>query len=183
MKRANLKNAIDLTALIVLGTSVAVLSLTVKSVYAGCDSGLGIFDPTCPGRPLGRPREDTGDTLIDGEAEMNANIQRRSGKFLKNSLSGKCIDIAGAPGNANGSSLQLWGCERSGSNRDNGSPTDQKWILTRDGFIINPLSGKCIDVAGAPGNTNGAPLTLWDCESSGLNRDNGSSTDQRWTLQ
>ncbi len=49
-------------------------------------------------------------------------------------------------------------------------------------LIKNSLSGKCIDVAGAPGTVNGSQLLLWDCESSGFNRDNGSSTDQKWRL-
>lgn len=31
------------------------LSLTLDSADAGCNSGLGRLDPTCPGRPLGRP--------------------------------------------------------------------------------------------------------------------------------
>ncbi|MCT7958523.1 RICIN domain-containing protein, partial [Laspinema palackyanum] len=103
--------------------------------------------------------------------------------FIRNTLSGKCIDVAGAPGNTNGAGLQLWDCETSGRNGDNGSQTDQRWSLTSDGFIRNTLSGKCIDVAGAPGNTNGARLLLWDCETSGRNGDNGSQTDQRWRLQ
>ena len=102
--------------------------------------------------------------------------------FIVNQLSGKCIDVAGAPGSANGAPLQLWDCERSGRNRDNGSPTDQKWVVTNQGFIRNKLSGKCIDVSGAPGSANGAQLQLWDCELSGRNRDNGSTTDQRWRL-
>lgn len=102
--------------------------------------------------------------------------------FIVNSLSGKCIDVAGAPGSSNGAALILWDCERSGTNADNGSTTDQTWVLTNDGFIINSLSGKCIDVAGAPGNTNGAQLQLWDCERSGRNADNGSRTDQKWQL-
>ncbi|NES21119.1 MAG: ricin-type beta-trefoil lectin domain protein, partial [Symploca sp. SIO3E6] len=106
----------------------------------------------------------------------------QGGSFIKNTLSGKCIDVSGAPGTANGSQLLLWDCESSGLNRDNGSPTDQKWTLTGDGFIKNTLSGKCIDVSGAPGTANGSQLLLWDCESSGLNRDNGSPTDQKWTL-
>ena len=50
-------------------------------------------------------------------------------------------------------------------------------------FIVHVLSGKCIDVAGAPGKVNGAPLQLWDCASSGGNRDHGSPTDQKWRLQ
>ena len=53
---------------------------------------------------------------------------------------------------------------------------------TSGSFIVNKLSGKCIDVAGAPGRDNAAPLQLFDCESSGRNRDNGSQTDQQWDL-
>ena len=102
--------------------------------------------------------------------------------FIRNSLSGKCIDVAGAPGRSNGAALQLWDCEISGTNPDNGSTTDQRWVLTSEGFIRNSLSGKCIDVAGAPGRSNGAALQLWDCEISGTNPDNGSTTDQRWQL-
>jgi hypothetical protein len=103
--------------------------------------------------------------------------------FIVNTLSGKCIDVAGAPGNSNGAKLQLWDCERSGTNASNGSSTDQTWILTNDGFIINALSGKCIDVAGAPGRDNRAQLQLWDCERSGRNANNGSRTDQQWKLE
>jgi WD40 repeat protein len=103
--------------------------------------------------------------------------------FIRNSSSGKCIDVKGGPGITNGAPLVLWDCETSGFNRDNGSPTDQTWTLGSDGFIRNSSSGKCIDVKGRPGITNGAPLVLWDCETSGLNRDNGSPTDQRWGLQ
>ncbi len=96
-------------------------------------------------------------------------------------LASYSFDVAGAPGSANGTPLQLWDCEGSGHNRDNGSATDQRWTFV-NGFIRNDLSGKCIDVAGAPGSANGIPLQLWDCETSGRNRDNGSATDQRWGL-
>lgn len=104
------------------------------------------------------------------------------GGFIQNTLSGRCIDVAGAPGTGNGARLQLFDCELSGSNPDNGSPTDQRWTVRADGFIQNVLSGRCIDVAGAPGTGNGAPLQLFDCELNGRNRDNGSLTDQRWVL-
>ena len=53
-----------------------------------------------------------------------------SGSFINNSLSGKCIDVAGAPGRGNGAVLQLWDCELSGTNPDNNSTTDQQWSLT-----------------------------------------------------
>jgi hypothetical protein len=104
------------------------------------------------------------------------------GQFINNLLSGKCIDVDGAPGRNNGARLHLWDCELSGRNADNGSPTDQQWKITSDGFIRNTLSGKCIDVAGAPGRNNGARLQLWDCELSGRNADNGSPTDQQWKI-
>ncbi|HBE17967.1 MAG TPA: hypothetical protein DDW51_10195 [Cyanobacteria bacterium UBA11367] len=36
--------------------TATLLSLTRESAYAGCNSGLGRLDPTCPGRVLGPPR-------------------------------------------------------------------------------------------------------------------------------
>ncbi|WP_368009438.1 ricin-type beta-trefoil lectin domain protein, partial [Laspinema palackyanum] len=57
-----------------------------------------------------------------------------------------------------------------------------RWSLTRDGFIRNTLSGKCIDVSDVSGTANGTQLQLWDCQTSGRNP-NGSPTDQRWRLQ
>jgi hypothetical protein len=112
--------------------------------------------------------------------------QFRSYKFfynVNNRREAKCIDVAGAPGTENGAKLQLWDCERTGRNRDNGSGTDQFWVTSSDGFIKNVKSGKCIDVAGAPGTANGAALQLWDCETSGVNKDNGTPTDQKWTYK
>jgi hypothetical protein len=41
-------------------------------------------------------------------------------------------------------------------------------------FLVNLLSGKCIDVKGTPGTANETPLQLWDCEFSDPN------TDQKW---
>lgn len=105
-----------------------------------------------------------------------------NGGFIRNVLSKKCIDVAGAPGIANATSLQLFDCEYSGSNGFNGSPTDQKWEYIGAGFIRNILSNRCIDVAGAPGTANGAPLQLFNCELSGINSSNGTVTDQRWRL-
>ena len=114
--------------------------------------------------------------------EQPSQAQDTNGRFINNFLSGKCIDVPGAPGRSNGAPLQLWDCELTGVNPDNNSTTDQRWVLTSGGFIRNTLSGKCIDVAGAPGQTNGARLQLWDCELSGRNRDNGSDTDRQWSF-
>ncbi|MEG4885061.1 RICIN domain-containing protein, partial [Microcoleus sp. K1-B6] len=95
--------------------------------------------------------------------------------FIQNQLSGKCLDVSGSSGTANGTPLILYDCETSNPN------TDQRWTITNQGFIQNQLSGKCIDVAGAPGQQNGARLILYDCETSGRNSGNGSVTDQRWS--
>ena len=102
------------------------------------------------------------------------------GKFIVNELSGKCIDVSGAPGVKNGAPLILYACEFSGKN-PNGSQTDHRWEFLPQGFIRNTLSGKCIDVPGAPGVKAGTPLILYECELSGKNP-NGSQTDQQWQL-
>lgn len=101
-----------------------------------------------------------------------------NGGFIRNVLSGLCLDVQGAPGVANGSRLILARCEFNGRS-PNGQPTDQTWFPRQDGAIVNRSSMKCIDVSGAPGTTNGSPLLLWDCEDGGRNP-NGSITDQRW---
>ncbi len=105
-----------------------------------------------------------------------------SGSFIVNIQSGKCLDVSGAPGNSNGARIQLSDCELSGLNPDNNSPSDQRWTFNLNGFIVNTLSGKCLDVSGAPGRSNGSIIQLSDCELSGLNPDNGSPTDQIWTM-
>ena len=104
------------------------------------------------------------------------------GYYIINPLSGKCIDVKGVPGKSNGDLLQIWDCERSGINPDNNSTTDQKWEIIEGGFIRNVLSGKCIDVKGVPGKSNGDLLQIWDCERSGINPDNNSTTDQKWEI-
>lgn len=150
-------------------------------------SGKCIDVAGAPGRTNGAKLEQWDCELSGLNPDNNSPSDQRwiftSDGFIRNTLSGKCIDVVGAPGRANGSLLQLWDCELSGKNRDNGSPSDQKWIVTSGGFIRNKLSGKCIDVAGAPGQENASQLQLWDCELSGRNRDNGSPTDQTWRLE
>lgn len=92
--------------------------------------------------------------------------------FLKNPTSGKCLDVAGAPGYKNSTSLQLWDCETNSSN------TDQKWTLEPNGFLKNMYAGKCVDVPGAQNIKEGAQLQIWDCELSDI-----YSSDQRWSFK
>jgi hypothetical protein len=149
-------------------------------------SGKCIDVAGAPGRGNGAPLQLWDCELTGVNPDNNSTTDQRwvliGGGFIRNTLSGKCIDVAGAPGRDKGATLQLWDCELSGRNRDNGSITDQRWSITGNGFVRNRLSGKCIDVAGAPGTSNGALLQLWDCELSGRNRDNGSDTDQQWSF-
>ncbi|MBB5867627.1 beta-glucanase (GH16 family) [Allocatelliglobosispora scoriae] len=65
---------------------------------------------------------------------------------------GKCIDV-NAAGTANGTKIQLWGCN--GTNA-------QQWTIGSD---IRAL-GKCLDVASG-GTANGTKVQLWDCNGSG----------------
>lgn len=103
----------------------------------------------------------------------------RGGFFIRNLESGKCIDVVGTPGRNNGAPLALHDCEYSGF--FNGTPTDQRWYMSDEGFIVNQLSRKCIDVGGSPGTENGATLNLWTCERSGFTS-NGEPTDQLWNF-
>ena len=104
-----------------------------------------------------------------------------NGKFILNVRSSKCIGVQGDD-NTNGSPLVLSDCELHASHSSDSLATNKKWILESDGFIRNRKSEKCIDVKGSSAAQNGDQLQLWDCETSGVNRDNNSATDQKWAL-
>ncbi|HCT80427.1 MAG TPA: 1,3-beta-glucanase [Micromonosporaceae bacterium] len=67
---------------------------------------------------------------------------------------GKCVDVAGS-NTANGTQVQLWGCN--GTNA-------QRWTIGTDGTIR--ALGKCLDVSGGS-TANGAKVQLWDCNGTG----------------
>lgn len=50
------------------------------------------------------------------------------------------------------------------TNACNGA-TAQQWQVRADGSILNPRSGRCLDVPGVV-DTNGTVVQLWDCYSS-----------------
>jgi hypothetical protein len=78
---------------------------------------------------------------------------------------GSCLDIEGA-GVANGTQVWLWPCVRNG--------VAQEWHLLADGSIINPHSGRCLEIAGAgSGGASGTQIWIWDC--------NGGVW-QKWTI-
>merc|ERR1712151_1430150 len=56
--------------------------------------------------------------------------------------------------------------------------TDQCWTLNSQGFIVNKLSGKCIDVDGTPGVGDLTNIHLWSCETDAAD----NCTDQKWVF-
>jgi len=97
--------------------------------------------------------------------EPAPSVTTKSGNLV-NLLSNKCLDPVGNS-TVNGTRVQITECD---------ALADKFWELSSDGFLRNPTSGKCLDVAGDPGTQNSTMLQLWDCET------NKSNTDQKWTI-
>lgn len=68
-------------------------------------------------------------------------------------LAGQCLHASGT-GTSLGTRLVVWPC--------NGDAR-QRWVLRSDGSILNPASGRCVDVAGGNTTPGAVPLQLWDC--------------------
>ena len=69
-------------------------------------------------------------------------------------IGGKCVDVASAS-SANGTPIQLWGCN---------SSTAQTWTVNTNGSIS--ALGKCMDISAA-GTANGTVVQLYDCNGTG----------------
>ena len=105
------------------------------------------------------------------------------GYFIKNTYTGKCIDVKGRPGLNSGSPIKTHTCELDGFDDINKAPTDQLWEIDGKGYITNVLSpSMCLDVKGYPGKSNSTKLQLWPCEYSGQSFHEGKykPTDQKW---
>ncbi|WP_078901788.1 ricin-type beta-trefoil lectin domain protein [Actinacidiphila yeochonensis] len=77
-------------------------------------------------------------------------------------VAGKCLDVAGA-NTANGTPVQIYGCNGSGA---------QRWTYTpTDGGTLRALGG-CLDVSNS-GTADKTKVQLWQCNGSGA---------QRWTV-
>ncbi|MFJ4675783.1 ricin-type beta-trefoil lectin domain protein [Kitasatospora sp. NPDC088783] len=77
---------------------------------------------------------------------------------------GKCVEVTGNGGTANGTLVEIWDCN--GGN-------NQKWSYNAStGALVNPQSGRCLDVPGFS-TTDGTQLEIWDCNTG---------TNQRWTV-
>ncbi|MGL5866875.1 MAG: GH12 family glycosyl hydrolase domain-containing protein [Dermatophilaceae bacterium] len=86
----------------------------------------------------------------------------RDGQTLVNTGSGLCLDVQGAS-TANGARVHLWPCHGGDA---------QQWE-SRNGALINPHSGKCLNAGGAD---TGTRLQIWDCDGR------GPGANQRWTM-
>jgi lysophospholipase L1-like esterase len=74
-------------------------------------------------------------------------------------IAGKCLDVANS-GTANGTHVQLWGCNGTGA---------QKWTAVPGaGGTLRALGG-CLDVSGS-GTAAGTLVQLWQCNGTGAQR-------------
>lgn len=69
---------------------------------------------------------------------------------------GKCVDAANG-GTANGTLVQLYDCNNTGS---------QTWVAQTNGELLNPQSGRCLNVPNANTAPGAVQLQLQDCAAS-----------------
>jgi hypothetical protein len=170
-------------------------SVTDTSFSSG-QAGLGIqgyrtdqFDnlditPGTGGGPVGTPGgtgavvSANGGKCLDDDTGSTANGNKIQIRTCNNSTAqqvtigtdgtlqmvGKCVEATGNGGTANGTLVELWDCN--GGN-------NQKWTYNSStGALVNPQSGRCLDVPNAS-TTDGTQLDLWDCNTG---------DNQRWTV-
>jgi len=123
------------------------------------------------------------------------------GNFLQNKVNKWCIDVDGMGKTSYRSRVIMYPCEFPSNNWDG----DQKWSLNEEGFIVNALSGKCMDknvsnnalVQQACQFGSADTLQKWEITEEGFlrNKKNGQCvdgdmtlmtcpfTDQRWEIR
>ena len=69
---------------------------------------------------------------------------------------GKCLQVAGNA-TGNGAGVVLATCDRA---------TGQVWLRQASGALVNPASGRCLDVPGGNPVPGAAQLQIWDCNAS-----------------
>jgi glucose/arabinose dehydrogenase/PKD repeat protein len=95
----------------------------------------------------------TGGGLFDVDSFALTGFGTDGGSGSVVGISGKCMDVSNS-GTADGTKVQLWGCNGTGA---------QRW--SRSGHTLQAL-GKCLDVAGGA-TANGTKVQLWTCNGSG----------------
>ena len=69
---------------------------------------------------------------------------------------GKCVDTANG-GTADGTLVQLYDCDNTGA---------QTWVAQTNGELLNPQSGRCLNVPGGNTSPGAVQLQLQDCAAS-----------------
>ncbi|WP_159104561.1 ricin-type beta-trefoil lectin domain protein [Plantactinospora sp. BB1] len=72
-----------------------------------------------------------------------------------------CLDVA-SYATANNSPVHLYACQA-------GAATNQEWRIGPNFSLVNPVSGRCLDVPGS-NTTNGTALQIHDCNGSNAQR-------------
>ena len=66
----------------------------------------------------------------------------------------RCLDADLGTIGGNGTIVQLWDCL---------DTLNQKWLVKRDGTIVNAQSGRCLDADAVTIGQKGTKVQLWDC--------------------
>ncbi|MGO1068643.1 ricin-type beta-trefoil lectin domain protein [Lysobacter sp. CA199] len=113
----------------------------------------------CVGNRTGRQAEIQ--ACADGASDQQWNVSNNSDATISLKIAGgaECLDISSS-GTANGSKVQLWGCNGTGA---------QKWQHFTDGTLRNPQSGRCLDVPNGAA-VPGTQLQIWDCNAGNAQR-------------
>jgi lysophospholipase L1-like esterase len=92
------------------------------------------------------------------EAALTASGQRRVAA-LHSGIAGKCADVA-ASATADGTAVQLYGCNSTGA---------QRWTYTPGAGGTVQALGKCLDVSNS-GTADRTKVQLWTCNGTGAQR-------------
>ncbi|MFD5408664.1 RICIN domain-containing protein, partial [Streptomyces nojiriensis] len=80
---------------------------------------------------------------------------------LRNPTSGRCLNLEGGSGWTNNTRVLLWDC--SGGPNEKFKLTPESQVPNPVGMLLNPTSGRCLNLAGAGPWENGTRVILWDC--------------------
>ena len=144
-------------------TTVVTSALPTSSAHTVALSGSATANPTS-GEVLGDGNlclDIRGGATANGTAAQISTCNHGSSQQVTYTASnavqvlGKCLDANNA-GTANGTLVQLWDCNSTGS---------QTWVAQANGELVNPQSGRCLDVPGGNTTPGAVQLQLYDCNA------------------